>query len=326
MDIKRLFSLETNIRKGLLPHEWVIIAYALLTLAVIMVCSTSYVSPDAMVWTRIRLVTTIIALWGLYRLVPCRIMMFLRVAIQVVLLGEWYPDTYELNSILPNLDHIVASWEHGLFGYQPAAVFSDAMPQWWFSELMHLGYASYYILLLAIPMMYFIHCYEDFQRTSFILLTSFFLFYFFFDIFPVVGPQYYFKAIGMENVAAGVLPEVGTYFSCHTECLELPGAEGPFRFLVQMAHDTGERPTAAFPSSHVGAATIVLFLAVRYCRKCRKWHTLYWYIPLYIALCIATVYIKAHYAVDAFAGLLFGIVFYFALAAVYDSRAMGRQR
>ncbi len=320
MDIKKYFLTEGKVVKGLLPHEWVIVGYAFITLSIVMVCATSYADPEAMVWTRIKLVTATLALWGLYRLVPCRIMMFLRVIMQVILLGEWYPDTYEINSILPNLDHVVASWEQSLFGYQPAEAFSEAMPQWWFSELLHLGYVSYYFLLVTIPLLYFVYWYEDFQRTSFIIISSFFLFYLFFDIFPVAGPQYYFHAIGLDKVAAGVFPELGTYFSNHRECLEIPGAHGPFRFLVQVAHDTGERPTAAFPSSHVGAATVVLFLAIRYCRKRRKWEMMYWYVPLYVSLCLSTVYIKAHYAVDAFAGFIFGTVFYFSLAQIFKVR------
>ena len=45
---------------------------------------------------------------------------------------------------------------------------------------------------------------------------------------------------------------------------------------------------------------------------------MYWFMPLYILLRFSTVYIKAHYAVDALAGLVFGAVFYYALAAIYD--------
>ena len=39
-------------------------------------------------------------------------------------------------------------------------------------------------------------------------------------------------------------------------------------------------------------------------------------LPLYVLLCFATVYIQAHYAIDAIAGLLTGVVFYFVLMFV----------
>ena len=38
-------------------------------------------------------------------------------------------------------------------------------------------------------------------------------------------------------------------------------------------------------------------------------------LPFYVLMCLATVYIRAHYAVDVLAGLFAGIVIYFALQA-----------
>ena len=52
------------------------------------------------------------------------------------------------------------------------------------------------------------------------------------------------------------------------------------------------------------------------------WHSgnrklLYVLLPFYILLCLATVYIQAHYAIDALAGLVTGALFYFVLMWVY---------
>ena len=38
---------------------------------------------------------------------------------------------------------------------------------------------------------------------------------------------------------------------------------------------------------------------------------LYIMAPFYVLLCFATVYIQAHYAIDAIAGLITGTMFYF---------------
>jgi len=35
-------------------------------------------------------------------------------------------------------------------------------------------------------------------------------------------------------------------------------------------------------------------------------------LPFYVLMCLATVYIYAHYAIDAIAGLVTGAVFYYA--------------
>lgn len=314
MTFKDLLTINPSPRRGLLVHEWVILAYALITLCIVIICATSYSDVDAMIWTRVRLVTLTLALWGLYRLVPCKLTLLTRIATQLLLLGEWYPDTYEINKILPNYDPLVAGWDQCLFGCQPAHTFSADMPWLWFSEIMYLGYGSYYLMIFIVPMLYFFKDYKRFTDMCGIIITSFFLFYFVFILFPVAGPQYYFEAIGIDSVEQGIFPSVGSYFASHHECLPLPGEPAPFRAFVQFMHDSGERPTAAFPSSHVGIATVILFVAISYCRRLRDYATLYWYVPLYVALCFSTVYIKAHYAIDALAGLVFGTVFYFVLS------------
>ena len=81
-----------------------------------------------------------------------------------------------------------------------------------------------------------------------------------------------------------------------------------------ITHDAGERPTAAFPSSHVGIATVVLWLAWE--SKNRK--VIYVCLPFAVLLFFGTFYILAHYAIDAIAGLFFGTIFYFGLKWAYN--------
>jgi membrane-associated phospholipid phosphatase len=45
-------------------------------------------------------------------------------------------------------------------------------------------------------------------------------------------------------------------------------------------------------------------------------------LPFYILMCLSTVYIYAHYAIDAIAGLITGIVIYYALSAVYTKNRL----
>ena len=67
----------------------------------------------------------------------------------------------------------------------------------------------------------------------------------------------------------------------------------------------GERPTAAFPSSHVGVSTILMIMAWRGSKKLFAC-----LLPLYLLLCGATVYIQAHYLIDAIAGFISAFVLY----------------
>ena len=240
----------------------------------------------------------------------------------MLFLGWWYPDTYELNRALPNLDHLFATWEQSLFGCQPALVFAQKVPYGWFSELMCLGYVSYFPLMLLVYLYYFIHRYQEFQMTAFVVMASFFAYYVVFILLPVTGPQFYYLAVGTEQIAQGVFPSLGDWFLTHSERMAAPGWSDGFCYhLLDLTHDAGERPTAAFPSSHVGVTTVVFLLALR--TRCRS--LIFTVLPFYVLMCLSTVYILAHYAIDAIAGLVTGVLLYSILLFVYG-RAIANKR
>lgn len=308
--LKYLFGIDKKSRRGLLEVEWVIMGYLILTLLLMLFTWTKLPDPEPMLWGRFRVVVSTLALWGVYRLVPCRFTMLCRVTLQLALLSWWYPDTFSLNRIFPNLDHHFAALEQSIFGCQPALEFANhwTHPVW--SELMYLGYSSYFLLISVVVVYYFIWRYEEFQRTVFIILTSFFVYYVIFVALPVTGPQYYYLAAGLDNISQGVFPNVGDYFLTHDEMMKMPGYEdGWFYQIMVNAHSAGERPTAAFPSSHVGVTVILLLLAWR-----SKSRPLIWFVfTLFLLMCLATVYIRAHYVIDVFAGLLSAIIMYTTL-------------
>lgn len=300
--------------KGLLPFEWVVLAYILFTSAIVLFTSTKMANPEAMIWGRIRVGAMTIALWIVYRMLPCKLTMFMRVGAQMALLAWWYPDTFELNRLFPNLDHVLATWEQQLFGFQPALIFARTFSSPIISELMDCGYVSYFPMIATIILFYFFRRYDEFQRTVFVILASFFTYYVIFDLVPIVGPTFYYKAIGLHNVAQGVFPNVHDYFNLHQDCLPSPGyAQGFFYDLVEDAKAAGERPTAAFPSSHVGVATICMLFAC----QAKNRTLLLSLLPFYVFLCMATVYIQAHYAIDVVAGFITGVAFYFIFKWLY---------
>ena len=311
--VKEYIRIEKNPRRGLFAFEWAVLAYLGLTLLMIMFAYTKLQNPDSMIWGRMRVVAITASLWAVYRMVPCRLTVLARVVAQMALLSWWYPDTYELNRILPNLDHVFATWEQQLFGCQPALLFHQLLPQPWFSELMDLGYASYFPMILVVMVFVFLMCYKDFERTAYIVAGSFFLYYIIYVLLPVTGPQYYYGAVGIDEIAKGVFPNVGDYFCTHAERMTSPGwSEGVFYHMVENAHNAGERPTAAFPSSHVGVSTILMLLALRTRSKWLCWALL----PFYVLLCVSTVYIQAHYVVDVIGGFVTGVAFFFLFLKV----------
>jgi membrane-associated phospholipid phosphatase len=298
------------VKKGLLAVEWIAIGYLLLTLLMMAVLWDKLVSPEQMIKGRITFVLVTLAAWGVYWLKPCRLTMFLRIAVQMVFLSWWYPDTYELNRMLPNLDHMFAGCEQAVFGCQPALLFAQKVPWGWFSELMCMGYISYFPMMTILLIYYFSYRYNEFLKAAFVLLGAFFIFYVIFIFLPVTGPQFYYLAVGPEKIAASVFPNLGDWFLTHSERMAVPGwTDGFFYHILEMAHNAGERPTAAFPSSHVGITTVVMLLAHHtHCRKLVRGM-----LPFYILMCLSTVYILAHYAIDALTGLFTGVVLYFVL-------------
>ena len=114
-------------------------------------------------------------------------------------------------------------------------------------------------------------------ETSFKVAFSLLFFYFIFALFPSAGPQFYF------DLPKRTVPTNGYIF----------------QDIMHAIQAGAEQPTGAFPSSHVGVTIAILILA-------RKRLPLFFKIciPLSIILVLSTVFIKAHYAVDALFGLL----------------------
>ncbi len=309
-----LFKIEKSPKKGLFAYEWAMAVYLLFTLVLMLVMYGELARPAAMFRDRALVVVITAGLWLLYRLLPCRLTRLFRVVAQMVLLSVWYPDTYEFNRMFPNLDHVFASWEQTVFGFQPSLLFAKNVSNAVFSELMCLGYASYYPLIALVTFYYFIFRYDRFHRTAFIILGSFFLYYLIYIFLPVAGPQYYYPAVGLGNIANGVFPDVGSYFATLRDAMPTPGDKGGiFYQMVVDAHNAGERPTAAFPSSHVGITTILVILAW----KAPSRGLFYFMLPFYVLMCFSTVYIYAHYAIDVFAGWISAVLLYMLLYFLY---------
>lgn len=288
------------------PIEWITLVYTLFTTLLILVLWPRIHSPWNLIEGRSMVIGGMLLLWLFYRIRPNKYILFLRYIFPLSLLGYWYPDTYEFCQLFPNLDYVFAAADNALFGCQPSIEFSRALPQKIWSELFHMGYFSYYPLIFLTVLAPLFTDKEGFARTAFVVLASFFLYYLIYDFLPVAGPQYYFHAVGESVIQSGHYPHLGNYFAYHTELAPSPGPEGFFRELVEATQKSGERPTAAFPSSHVGMSTVLMMLL---------WNNRRWLfliaLPFYFFLCCATVYIQAHYLVDVFGGLVSAIIFFF---------------
>ncbi len=323
--------------KGLMAAEWVVMGYTLLTLVWMAAWWSQLTDATGMLVLRAVWLAGTLLLWWLHVssskiqdstaggsqfftfhsslftlhsslfTLHSSLFTFLRIIFQLAMLSFWYPDLYELNRMLPNLDHLFANAEQQLFGCQPALLMADWAPWPWFSELMCVAYLSYFPLIALVTLYYFLRCREELQRAFFVIIASFFAYYIIFILLPVTGPQFYYPAVGVDQIAAGHFPDLGQWFMTHGERMAAPGWDGPFHHLLDNMHDAGERPVAAFPSSHVGITTVLLLLALH--TRCR-WLTALVATGL-LLMCFATLYILAHYLVDVVAGLVTGVLFYY---------------
>jgi len=225
---------------------------------------------------RFGIATLMILLAWIHNVSRNRVVKFIRYFFPFVLLSYWYPETYYFNNfIFGNLDHQFVKIDYLLFGCQPSLEFSKYLPWAWFSELMYFGYFSYFFIFFGTAIWCYIFHKELIDKTIFVFVGSFYLFYIVFAILPVVGPQFYFMT-PLNEVPDGYL----------------------FCKLMRFLQSFGEKPTGAFPSSHVGITfTVVIFIA-QHCRVLLKYA-----LPLFAILVLSTVYIKAHYLIDVIGGL-----------------------
>lgn len=296
-----------------LAVEKLSLAYNFLTTLLIIIFFDRLNDPQEMLTGRFFIAFGTFVLIYVYTKYPSRATVLVRIVAQMSLLSYWYPDTFEFNRIFPNLDHLFASMEYTLFDCQPALLFDRVCDSIWWREAFNMGYWLYYPMIALVSFYYFFCRPKEVEKCTFIIMASFFVYYFIYIFLPVAGPQFYFPVIGDEAAAVGVYPELGNYFDLHPEIsIAQEGKGGLFTELVGMAQSTGERPTAAFPSSHIGVSTILMILAFK-----AKKGLFALMFPFFVLLCCATVYIKAHYLVDAIAGLVTGVLFYMLTSWMY---------
>lgn len=279
------------------PGEWLTIAYALLTTLYLMLFFSQLGNPVLFFGIRFGVIGLILVLSVASLFWKGRALSFIRYFFPFLLLSYWYSETYYYsNLLLSNQDAFFFRADQWLFGGQPSLLFSEWIPQAWFSELMYFGYFSFYLISFGVPLWFWLTHSIHFDRVVFVVLCSFYLYYLLFIFLPVMGPQFYLRG-SLADVPEG-------YFFSH---------------LMRYIQGYGENPTGAFPSSHVGGAMVVLMLLFSRARR-----VFYYMLPLFVVLVLSTVYIKAHYLIDVFGGLLSAWLFYWAANRVYDSLRLRR--
>ena len=172
-------------------------------------------------------------------------------------------------------DHHLLDLEARFFPVPPTVWLGQfATP--WLTEVLELGYFSYFLMLMLVGgVLYRRGDMPAFRRAMSASVLSYMLCYLVFLGFPTEGPAHTLRAL-------------------HT----LPLEGGPFHFLVNLIQRHGGVHGNAFPSSHVSAAVVALIYAWRYAPRLAAVLT-----PLVGLLCIGAVYDRYHYASDIVGGI-----------------------
>ncbi len=265
----------------------------LLTTTILLICSWNQTENVVDLLTTRGIVLVIsLGFIFLHPIVKSKLFGLFRNIYPVLFAGYFYTETVHYNKLFfDNLDSLFIQMDEWLFGFQPSLEFSKNFSSSWFAELMYFGYFSFYFIILGfIIIMYFKHK-KFFVENVFKVTFSLLFFYFLFAIFPSAGPQFYFNEIER------VVPMNGFIF----------------QDIMHAIQAGAEQPTGAFPSSHVGVTVAILILAQKKLPLFFKFC-----LPLTVILILSTVYIKAHYAVDAVFGLLIAPIIVYLATIMYN--------
>ncbi len=196
----------------------------------------------------------------------------------VVLIYESLGDL--IQHLQPDIDPLLIRIDFFIFGVHPTLW----MEQWivpWFTDIMSLAYFSYYFIpLVLIAVLYLKNRMVEFDRAMFVLAFGYYVSFIGYILFPAVGPRYALT---------------------HLYSVHLQGS-----FITDFVRDTlnalEHNKRDCMPSGHTQIVLIALYLAHRYERL-----VFYIFLPIICALVLSTVYLRYHYVIDVFAGVVLAI-------------------
>lgn len=184
-------------------------------------------------------------------------------------------------------DPILMKWDTALFGTVGSTVLAPAVDNLLVDELMHAFYFSYYLVLFLPAAWMFWRRNSRAYELIFSLVLMLYIHFLVFMIFPADGPI--------------------------SDRSNLFGRGVIFIPLMDFIYQTsGQNGGGAFPSTHVSSAVLVFLYTFKYIPRLRIFTGI-----CCIGIIIATVYCSYHYAVDSFAGIITGTLFFYLGQYIY---------
>ncbi|NOS85537.1 MAG: phosphatase PAP2 family protein [Ignavibacteria bacterium] len=203
-------------------------------------------------------------------------------------------------------DPVFMRLDFGLFGVNPTQ-WAYRFENPFLTEFLQIVYVYYYPMILVFGLeLYLWNRYKEFKYTIFILFFSFFASYVFYLLFPANGPRFHlhdFYAINTELPGVFLTEYIRTFLN-FGESIP-PGVKNPQDFVQR----------DAMPSLHTITAFLIMYLSWKFKSK-----SFYFYLPYFICMVAATVYLRYHYVVDIAGGLIMCVITIIIGMLVYKNK------
>jgi membrane-associated phospholipid phosphatase len=180
-----------------------------------------------------------------------------------------------------DIDPILIQLDYMLFSGNPT-VMMEKITVPLLTDVLQLAYTSYYFLPITFGIVLKVKKDDAaFGRSIFLIMLCFYLSYVGYLLMPALGPRFTLNHLQ------------------HTELKGFLVAE-PLQELLNRLEGIKRD---AFPSGHTAVALTVLYLAFRFEKRLFRL-----FLPFVLALIWSTVYLRYHYVVDVFAGVLLALI------------------
>jgi membrane-associated phospholipid phosphatase len=220
---------------------------------------------------------------------PNKFLLIIRYWYPVFSFTFFYMESGSLNQIVFSgyLDDIFSGLDIKMFGVHPNIWLYDHFNNFYMNEFMHLCYFLYYILPIIFGVIIYRDRITEYFRMVFAISVTFYICYTLYIFIPAAGPL---------DLRQGRFTDGGW-----------------FVHIMNWIYTNGEKPGAAFPSSHVAIALMALMYMHHLHRR------IFWaFLPFIAGLILSTVYGFYHYVVDALFGALLCVISFYVCNWLFD--------
>ena len=287
-------SFVREIFSSLRAYEWLTLGYLLFLNTLILLFHRNLAHPWRFFFAHFGVAAAIVALCYAAERRPGRIVRFWRHWYPFVLFIGFFEELHFLSRLVHArwFDEALLAFDYAVLGAHPT-LWLEQFASPLLNDAMAFAYMTYYFYtVVLVGILYVRGELAAFRTTMLGTAIAYCCGYVIALLWPMEGPYH----------TLGHLQKVA----------QLDGYV--FTAVMNVVQGVGRVHGAAFPSLHVAGATVAVLAAWRY----RRW--LFWvFLPLYLAMLIATMYGRYHYFADLPAGFALGVLGFW-LARKWEGR------